>query len=215
VAAAYAHPRRTKKPTWQVENAFWREGYKRIAGVDEVGRGPLAGPVVASAVVLQYSRAGWVRQLRDSKQLDAAKRQELAGQIRRHCDYGVGIVSSQILDQLGMTSATHLAMRLAVEQLQQEPDALIVDGREAIECKTIQRAVIGGDALCPSVAAASIVAKVERDQMMEVLAERFPGYGFAQNKGYATVEHREALRRLGHSSVHRLLFAPVRETLNH
>ena len=106
-------------------------------------------------------------------------------------------------------------MRLAVEQLQQEPDAIIVDGREAIECEPIQRAVIGGDALCPSVAAASIVAKVERDQMMDALAEHFPGYGFAQNKGYGTAEHREALCRLGHSSVHRLLFAPVRETLNH
>ena len=113
-----------------------------------------------------------------------------------------------------MTSATHLAMRLAVEQLQQEPDAIIVDGREAIECKPIQRAVIGGDALCPSVAAASIVAKVERDQMMDALAEHFPGYGFAQNKGYATAEHRQALCRLGYSSVHRLLFAPVREALN-
>ena len=213
MATSYARPRRTKKPTWQVEKAFWREGYQRVAGVDEVGRGPLAGPVVAGAVVLRYSRAGWVRRLRDSKLLDAPTREELAAQIRRHCDYGIGVVSSHVIDQLGMTFATRLAMLRAVEQLDTTPDALIVDGREVVECETAQRAVIDGDALCPSVAAASIVAKVERDGMMEALDERFPGYGFAQNKGYATPEHREALRRLGHSSVHRLLFAPVRDAL--
>ena len=112
-----------------------------------------------------------------------------------------------------MTAATRLAMRRAVEQLDRAPDALIVDGREVVECATRQHAVIAGDALCPSVAAASIVAKVARDAMMDRLDARFPGYGFARNKGYATAEHREALRRLGHSSVHRLLFAPVREVL--
>ena len=213
MVTTYERPRRTSKPTWQVENAFWREGYQRVAGVDEVGRGPLAGPVVAGAVVLRYSRAGWVRRLRDSKILDAPTREELAEQIRRHCDFGIGVVSSHVIDQLGMTRATRLAMRRAVEQLEQTPDALIVDGREVVECETVQRAVIGGDALCPSVAAASIVAKVARDRMMDALDERFPGYGFAQNKGYATPEHREALRRLGHASVHRLLFASVREAL--
>ena len=213
MATSYARPRRTKKPTWQVENAFWREGYQRVAGVDEVGRGPLAGPVVAGAVVLRYSRAGWVRRLRDSKILDAPTREELATQIRGHCDYGIGVVSSHVIDQLGMTFATRFAMLRAVEQLDTTPDALIVDGREVVECATAQRAVIDGDALCPSVAAASIVAKVERDRMMDALDERFPGYGFAQNKGYATPEHREALQRLGHSSVHRLLFAPVRDAL--
>ena len=213
MATSYARPRRTKKPTWQVENAFWREGYQRVAGVDEVGRGPLAGPVVAGAVVLRYSRAGWVRRLRDSKILDAPTREELATQIRGHCDYGIGVVSSHVIDQLGMTFATRFAMLRAVEQLDTTPDALIVDGREGVECATDQRAVIDGDALCPSVAAASIVAKVERDRMMYALDERFPGYGFAQNKGYATPEHREALQRLGHSSVHRLLFAPVRDAL--
>ena len=213
MAAVLDRPRRTSKPTWQVENALWREGCERVAGVDEVGRGPLAGPVVAGAVVLRYSRAGWVRRLRDSKLLDAASREELAARIRRHCDYGIGVVSSHVIDQLGMTAATRLAMRRAVEQLDRVPDALIVDGREVVECETRQHAVIDGDALCPSVAAASIVAKVARDRMMDRLDARFPGYGFARNKGYATAEHREALRRLGHSSVHRLLFAPVREVL--
>lgn len=196
-----------------MENALWREGCERVAGVDEVGRGPLAGPVVAGAVVLRYSRAGWVRRLRDSKLLDAAAREELAARIRRHCDYGIGVVSSHVIDQLGMTAATRLAMRRAVEQLDDAPDALIVDGREVVECETRQHAVIDGDALCPSVAAASIVAKVARDAMMDGLAARFAGYGFASNKGYATPDHRRALHEIGPSSVHRLLFAPVLEAL--
>ena len=213
MAAGSGRTRRARTPTWRVERAFWREGCERVAGVDEVGRGPLAGPVVAGAVVLRFSRAGWVRRLRDSKQLDAAEREELAAEIRRRCDYGIGAVSPQVIDQLGMTRATRLAMRRAVERLDRPPDALIVDGREVVECDSRQRAVIGGDALCPSVAAASIVAKVERDRLMDELDERFPGYGFARNKGYATPGHRAALRRLGHSSVHRLLFAPVRAAL--
>lgn len=206
-------PRRTAAPTWQVENALRREGFGRVAGVDEVGRGPLAGPVVAGAVVLPRSRARWVRRLRDSKLLDAATREELAAEVRARCDWGIGVVSPHVIDQLGMTRATRLAMRRAVLALGDQPEALIVDGREVVECATPQRAVIDGDALCPSVAAASIVAKVARDAMMERLDARFPGYGFARNKGYATAEHREALRRLGHSSAHRLLFAPVREAL--
>ena len=215
MAMSVLRPPRTSKPTWRVENALWREGYRRVAGVDEVGRGPLAGPVVAGAVVLRHSRAGWVRRLRDSKVLGAPTREELAAQIRRHCDWSIGVVSSHVIDQLGMTLATRLAMRRAVLGLAEPPDALIVDGREVVECEAAQRAVIDGDALCPTVAAASIVAKVARDRMMDALDETFPGYGFAQNKGYATPEHREALRRLGHSSVHRLLFALVRDTLRH
>ena len=206
-------PRRTDKPTWQVENAIWREGFARVAGVDEVGRGPLAGPVVAGAVVLPYSRARWVRRLRDSKVLDAETREELAAEVRERCDWAIGVVSPHVIDQLGMTRATRLAMRRAVLALDRAPDALIVDGREVVECEAPQRAVVDGDALCPSVAAASIVAKVARDAIMDRLALRFPGYGFASNKGYATPDHREALREIGPSSVHRLLFAPVLEAL--
>ncbi|MCY4455771.1 MAG: ribonuclease HII [Chloroflexi bacterium] len=206
-------PRRTAKPTWQVENAIWREGFTRVAGVDEVGRGPLAGPVVAGAVVLPYSRARWVGRLRDSKLLDAPTREELAAEVRAHCDWGIGVVSPQVIDQLGMTRATRLAMRRAVLALPVPPDALIVDGREVVECEAPQRAVIDGDALCPSVAAASIVAKVARDAMMDRLDARFAGYGFASNKGYATPDHRRALREIGPSNVHRMLFAPVLDAL--
>jgi ribonuclease HII len=206
-------PRRTSKPTWQVENAIWREGLERVAGVDEVGRGPLAGPVVAGAVVLPYSRARWVRRLRDSKLLDAPVREELAAEVRARCDWGIGVVSQHVIDQLGMTLATRLAMRRAVLALAEPPDALIVDGREVVECEARQRSVISGDALCPSVAAASIVAKVARDAIMDRLDEAFPGYGFVQNKGYATPEHRRALREQGPSNVHRMLFAPVRAAL--
>ncbi|MDE2695653.1 MAG: ribonuclease HII [Chloroflexota bacterium] len=209
----HLRPRRTAKPTWQVENAIWREGFARVAGVDEVGRGPLAGPVVAGAVVLPYSRARWVRRLRDSKLLDAETREELAAEVRERCDWAIGVVSPHVIDQLGMTRATRLAMRRAVLALPHPPDALIVDGREVVECEVPQRAVVDGDALCPSVAAASIVAKVARDAMMDRLDLRFAGYGFASNKGYATPDHQEALRALGPTSVHRMLFAPVRDAL--
>ena len=182
----------------------------RVAGVDEVGRGPLAGPVVAGAVVLPYSRAQWVRQLRDSKLLEAPAREELAAKVRRYADWGIGVVSCHVIDQLGIMRATRLAMRRAVARLGAPPDALIVDGREVVEGGIAQRAVIDADALCYTVAAASIVAKVARDAMMRDLEHEFPGYGFAENKGYSTPEHRAALRELGYSTVHRLSYAPVR-----
>ena len=178
-----------------------------------LGGGRSPGRSSPGAVVLPYSRARWVRRLRDSKLLDAPTREELAAEVRAHCDWGIGVVSQHVIDQLGMTRATRLAMRRAVLALPSPPDALIVDGREVVECEAPQRAVIDGDALCPSVAAASIVAKVARDAMMERLDARFPGYGFARNKGYATADHRQALHELGPSSVHRLLFAPVLDAL--
>lgn len=205
-------------PTWRAERAYWKAGFARVAGVDEVGRGPLAGPVVAGAVVLRESRARWVRALRDSKQLTAAAREELASEIREHADWGLGAASSHVIDQIGIVWATRLAMRKALLALREQPDALIVDGREVVQysCglgagRIEQRSVIDGDALCVSIAAASIVAKVARDEMMASLDCDFPGYGFAENKGYATPEHKAALRTLGPSTLHRLSWAPVRE----
>ena len=184
-----------------------------MAGVDEVGRGPLAGPVVAAAVVLPDSRARWVGRLRDSKQLEADERADLAAAIRRHCDWGLGSVSQQVIDQIGIAWATRLAMLMAVNQLRARPDALLIDGREFVHCDIEQHALVRADARCKSVAAASIVAKVERDQTMVELDSEFPGYGLARNKGYSSAEHLEALRRLGYSTVHRLTFAPVRAAL--
>jgi len=198
-------------PGWRVERALERAGHLRVAGVDEVGRGPLAGPVLAGAVVLPSSRARWIGRLRDSKQLTPEERIELAAAIRAHADWGLGAASCHVVDQLGIVAATRLAMWRAVRALQAPPDALIVDGREVVAGGTPQRAVIGGDALCVSVAAASIVAKVARDELMCRLDAALPGYGFATHKGYATPEHRDALWRLGPSTAHRQTWVPVRE----
>jgi ribonuclease HII len=201
------------RPTWRAERALWNDGRERVAGVDEVGRGPLAGPVVAAAVVLPFSRARWVSRLRDSKLLTARTREELSTQIRARCDFGVGVVSQHVIDQIGIAPATRLAMRRAVDALRARPDALIVDGREHVDFDGEQRSIVRADALCKSVAAASIVAKVERDAMMRGMAEHFPGYGLEQNKGYGSRAHMEALRTLGYSTAHRLSFAPVRAAL--
>ena len=196
-----------------MERTLHRAGYARIAGVDEVGRGPLAGPVVAGAVVLTERRLQWLFDLRDSKVLPARERERLAALVRDHCEWGIGIVSTQAIDQLGIGPATRLAMRRAVLALPHSPDALIVDGHERVEHTARQQSLVGADALCRSVSAASIVAKVARDRIMRELDTRLPGYGFARNVGYATQEHREALQRLGYSTAHRLTFAPVRRAL--
>lgn len=207
------------RPGWAVERALWRAGFASVAGVDEVGRGPLAGPVVAAAVVLSLTpsgavpRAAWLGALRDSKQLTAAQRERLAEAIRRTAVWGLGWVSPQVVDQINILRATRLAMRRAVDALPARPDALIIDGREVVEGGFEQRSVIDGDARCISVAAASIIAKVARDGMMRDLDCLFPGYGLAENKGYGTSEHLAALAARGYSSVHRLSFAPVREAV--
>ena len=211
-AAAERAPRRSL-PTLRVERALRREGYTRVAGVDEVGRGPLAGPVVAAAVVLPERPARWLSELRDSKLLSPRQRERLAELVRRHCEWGISTVSAQVIDQIGIGPATRLAMRRAMLALPRDPDALIVDGRERLEHGARQQPMVGADARCRSVAAASIIAKVARDAMMVELDARLPGYGFARHVGYATAEHRERLDRLGYSTAHRLTFEPVRRTL--
>jgi len=169
--------------------------------------------VVAGAVVLRESRAKWMRGLRDSKMLTASAREELAAEIRERADWGIGIVSPQVIDQINILKATRLAMRRAVFSLHTAPDALIVDGREVIYCGIEQRAVVDADVHCISVSAASIIAKVARDALMRGYEATFPGYGFEENKGYATPEHRAALRNLGPSTLHRLTWEPVRAAI--
>ncbi len=201
-------------PTWKEEHALWAQGYRRVAGIDEAGRGPLAGPVVAAAVILPPDfEAPWMERIRDSKLLTPKARSELAAALHEAVAVGVGHASSRDIDRLGLVKATHRAMRRAVSKLHPAPDFLLVDGRERLRGGPPKKAVIDGDALCYCIAAASIVAKVARDRMMEQLDRRYPGYGFARHKGYGTQRHMEALQCLGPSPVHRRLFAPVRRLL--
>ena len=203
------------RPDWSAERLLWKQGYLRVAGVDEVGRGPLAGPVMAAAVVFPPSfRTRLLPGLRDSKQLTAKARERLAPQVRRFAaGVGVGSASPSEIDALGIVGATVAAMSRAIRELPQSADHLLVDALR-LECDGLPcRPIIHGDALCSSIAAASIVAKVARDSLMVELDALHPGYGFARHKGYPTAEHLAALERLGPTPLHRRSFAPVRRVL--
>ncbi len=199
-------------PTLNAEIAAWRRGYRLVAGVDEVGCGPLAGPVVAAAVVLNPSSpAPWWSDLRDSKMLLEPDRDRLAAAIRGACAYGIGSASHEYIDEHGLTAARKRAMRLAIEALPHRPDVLLIDAVRLPEYR--HRALVHGDALVASIAAASIVAKVARDAMMVAYHPQYPHYAFDQNRGYATPEHKRALDEHGPCPIHRRLFAPVRASL--
>ena len=208
-----------RKANWEAspdyERELWRQGFTAVAGVDEAGRGPLAGPVVAAAVILGEDTQ--LPGLRDSKQLSAARREELFLKIRREAlSVGLGIVSPKEIDQLNILRASLLAMKKAVESMKKPADFLLVDGIFTIPDLVVtrpQRALKQGDARCRAIAAASIVAKVIRDGIMTVQDRLYPGYGLAGNKGYPTAEHRAAIARLGVSPIHRRTFRGVREYL--
>ena len=203
-------PRKSARGLWIIEAALRAEGHTHVAGVDEVGRGPLAGPVVAAAVILP-SRCR-LPGLADSKTLRPEQREDLDALIRRRAvALGLGIVEAAIIDATNILAATRLAMRQAVSQLDPAPEVVLVDGRDLpVPCLPGQ-AIVDGDATCACIAAASIVAKVARDRLMVELDVRCPGYGFAQHKGYGTEEHLTRLRALGPCPEHRMSFGPVRE----
>jgi ribonuclease HII len=182
-----------------------------VAGVDEAGRGPLAGPVVAAAVVLPTR--GVPRGIDDSKKLTAAARFELHTKLSRIALIGVGIATVEEIDQINIFWATMLAMTRAVEALGIAPGMVLVDGNAKPRWQHPCVAIVGGDALCLSIAAASIIAKHRRDQMMIEADALHPGYGWASNKGYGCASHREALVRLGPTPLHRRSFAPVAQAL--
>jgi ribonuclease HII len=182
-----------------------------ICGIDEAGRGPLAGPVVAAAVILP--RKGRPRGLDDSKQLSLEAREELAAKIREIGIVGIGVASVEEIDTLNILRASHLAMRRAFDALSQTPVAAIVDGNMAPDLPCPVEWVIDGDVIVPIVSAASIIAKVERDRMMVELCGQYPGYAFSKHKGYGTPEHQEALARLGPCAIHRKSFKPVQDAL--
>ena len=181
-----------------------------VAGVDEVGRGPLAGPVIAGAVVLDPAQP--IDGLRDSKVLSAAARETLAAEIRvKAVAWAIGRADVAEIDRINILRATLVAMRRAVQALEAPVRVAYIDGNVAPTLPCVAVPVIGGDARVPAISAASIVAKVTRDAEMVAAAQRFPGYGFEGHKGYATAAHLAALERLGPTSLHRRSFAPVRD----
>jgi ribonuclease HII len=181
-------------------------GERMIAGVDEAGRGPLAGPVVAAAVIL--CERG-IDGLDDSKKLTARKRELLEAEIKASCLWAIGVADVAEIDAINILQATMLAMTRAVEALGCEPSTILVDGNRLPKWRYRAEAVIGGDALHPCISAASIIAKEHRDRLMRSYDAMHPGYGWASNKGYGSAAHLEALRRLGPTPLHRKSFAPV------
>jgi ribonuclease HII len=187
--------------------------HKLIAGVDEVGRGPLAGPVVAAAVILDETKP--IEGLADSKTLSAKRREELSVLIKeRALCWALGRAEVEEIDQLNILQASLLAMKRAVEALSLTPLLVLVDGNQAPELGYPVQTIIRGDATVPAISAASILAKVTRDAEMCILDSRFPGYGFSKHKGYPTAAHLHALEIQGVSSIHRRTFRPVRQRLD-
>lgn len=200
------------KPDFSFEQAAIARGATRVAGVDEVGRGPLCGPVVAAAVWLDPARipAG----LNDSKKLGAARREALFARLMATADVAIGAASVAEIDRLDILRASHLAMLRAVSGLRQRPDHLLIDGNMLPQDLTISaETIVKGDARSVSIAAASIIAKVWRDRIMVDLAQQYPGYGWERNAGYPTAEHLAALRNLGPTPHHRRSFGPVHKML--
>ena len=187
------------------ERGLWEAGYDLVAGIDEVGRGPLAGPVVAAAVILPKECK--IEGVNDSKKLSAKKREELYDIIlEKAVSYGIGVVSNERIDEINILQATYEAMREALSQLQPKADYILADAVTIPMVSIPQRGIIKGDAKSMSIGAASIVAKVYRDRMMEAYEEVYPGYGFASNKGYGAAEHIEGIKKQGITPIHRKTF---------
>jgi len=203
-------------PSLAEETELRAKGYKLIAGIDEAGRGALAGPVVAAAVILPSQiEAPWLNLVKDSKQLSPARRQLLFGYIGETAiSVGIGIVPHKVIDDQGIVKATRLAMKLAIDHLAPSPESLLIDYMRLPEVPLPQKGIINGDELCLSIACASIMAKVSRDRLMIELDRVYPGYGLANHKGYGTKEHLSCLYRLGPSPIHRQSFQPVKDIIH-
>ena len=213
--AKFAAKSAAVRPTLAVEARLWQAGFGRVAGVDEAGRGALAGPVVAGAVIVpilpqpETLPPPW-DQVRDSKVLSPARRETLFPLVQAaSLAWGIGEASAQEIDQMGIAPATRLAMQRAIEALSPPPDHLIIDWVRLDRVNLPQESFVKGDARMVSIAAASILAKVHRDRLMVALGEIYPEYGFAQHKGYGATGHMTALAALGPCPVHRHTFSPI------
>ena len=196
--------------TFAIERSLISQGYAIVAGTDEAGRGPLAGPVVAACVILPLHCE--YQQFQDSKKLSAKVRRELAHRlVVLEAKIGVGIVSAAEIDRLNILQASLLAMKKAVEKLPGLPDFLLVDGKFTVPMAVEQKALVKGDSRSATISAASIVAKVTRDAIMEQYHLEYPQYNFARHKGYPTAEHRRVIREIGPCPIHRQSFKPVRD----
>lgn len=199
---------------WAYELCAFEKGYKKIAGVDEAGRGPLAGPVVSAAVILPLSYP--MEGVTDSKKLTPGKRDFLYNVIYEHAvSIGIGIIDPIEIERINILRASLLSMSMAVQNLSPESDFLLIDGIFRIPYALSQQTIPHGDSLSLSVAAASIVAKVTRDRLMERYHYEYPEYGFIKHKGYPTKDHKEAIRRFGCCPIHRRGFKGVKEVINH
>lgn len=203
-------------PGFIEEQALVKLGFRLIAGIDEVGRGPLAGPVMAAAVILPLDLdIEWLNLINDSKQLTTETREQLYPLIYESAvAIGIGEMSSEAIDEYGIVRATKMAMKKAIARLDTKPDALLIDFVRLTEVNLPQRCIPKGDCKSISIACASIIAKVTRDRLMVEMDRTYPGYGFAGHKGYATKEHLESIERLGACPIHRMCFSPFRPEMD-
>lgn len=203
------------------EEFILSSGHILLGSLDEVGRGPLAGPVVAACILINKNTLETVRnhpvllkEVRDSKKLTAKKREFLFNIIKETVSYGIGICDHNTIDRINILEATFLAMKKAISDLKEKPDYIILDGKFPIpNFSTPQKAIIKGDASVFSIAAASIMAKVTRDRLMEEYDKKYPGYGFIQHAGYGTKAHLDAIHKFGACPIHRKTFAPLKDLL--
>jgi ribonuclease HII len=202
---------------FEFERAFWGKNLARIAGVDEAGRGPLAGPVVAAAAILpsRWAETGLpaeIAGLNDSKQLTETQREKFFAFITRcgEIEFGIAEADALLIDEINILQATHRAMNAALAKLNPQPPHALVDGRPVKTLRVPQTAIVKGDARSYSIAAASVLAKVTRDRLMREFHAQFPGYGFAEHKGYGTAKHLAAIEKLGACPIHRKSFTPLK-----
>jgi ribonuclease HII len=202
-----------KHPTLQEEKRLWKKGYKRVACLDESGRGPLAAPVVATAVMMNPKSKIQNLKIKDSKKLTAKKREEFYRVLTKNPDikWRIARVSEKVIDKINILEATKLAMKRAIEKLNKKPNFLILDGKMELNLNIPQKSIIKADEKVFSCAVASILAKVSRDRMMERYHQKYPQYGFDKHKGYPTKLHRKMLKKYGPSKIHRRTFKPVKK----